>query len=523
MQSNISKRPHLINDKNLVSLLSFVLMLFIAWQVATVTLITANAQSDEANLDLDQEHLERANRAFINLVNKAKPAVVQITTTRMISNRREQMPFDEDFFRQWRRFFPDAVPPEGGDEESAPRQREVPGGLGSGAIVSADGYILTNNHVIEGASDIQVVLSDGREFDAKIIGTDSGRDGTDLALLKIEEKSLPHLVFGDSSQLEVGEWVVAIGSPFGLSQTVTRGIVSAKGRDTNDVRIANYADFIQTDAAINRGNSGGALINVQGQLVGINTAILTSNGSSQGNVGVGFAIPSNLVQKIMQALKKDGEVTRGWLGIQFQGVTNDIAEKYKLPDTKGALVVMVGTNSPADKGGLKRGDVIISFDGQQIKDGDDLRNIVADAGAGERVTVKVVRKGKTKNLKIKLGKRTEKALANLQTGQDMERQSNDDEVEEFAGMKVVDLTDKLAEQYDYQDEEGVVVTNIEENSSAEKAGLQVGDLIKEIDWEPITNIEDYRTRLNVVAKESKILLHVLHSNGRPEYVTLNVK
>ena len=167
--------------------------------------------------------------------------------------------------------------------------------------------------------------------------------------------------------------------------------------------------------------------------------------------------------------------------------------------------------------------VIIFFDGQQIKDGDDLRNIVADAGAGERVNVKVVRKGKTKNLKIKLGKRTEKALANLQTGQDMERQSNDDVVEEFAGMKVVDLTDKLAEQYDYQDEEGVVVTNIEENSSAEKAGLQVGDLIKEIDWEPVTNIEDYRTRLNVVAKESKILLHVLHSNGRPEYVTLNVK
>ncbi len=523
MKLNTSEYSNLIKIERLRSLLGFVLVLFISWQALTIILPTAIAQSEQNNLSLDQEHLERANRAFINLVNKAKPAVVQITTTRMISNRRQQMPFDEDFFRQWRRFFPDAVPPEGSNEESTPRQREVPGGLGSGAIVSSDGYILTNNHVIEGASDVQVVLSDGREFEAKIIGTDSGRDGTDLALLKIEEKNLPHLTFGDSSHLEVGEWVVAIGSPFGLSQTVTRGIVSAKGRDTNDVSIASYADFIQTDAAINRGNSGGALINVRGQLIGINTAILTSNGMSQGNVGVGFAIPSNLVQKIMQALKTDGEVTRGWLGIQFQGVTKDIAEKYELPDTNGALVVMVGPNSPADKGGLKRGDVIISFDGQQIKDGDDLRNIVADAGAGERVSVKVVRKGKTKNLKIKLGKRTEKALANLQTGQDMGREPNDDQSERFAGMKVVNLTDELSNQYDYQDEEGVVITSIEEDSSAEKAGLQIGDLIKEIDWEPVANIEDYRTRLNAVAKESKILLHVLHSNGRPEYVTLNIK
>ena len=507
--------------KHLILIASLVFVLTAIWQTFALNSATVIAQTDAS--DSDHIYLERANRAFINLVNKAKPAVVQITTTRMVSERRNRMPFDEDFFRQWRRFFPEESPP--GEEEnpdSEPRQREMPGGLGSGVIVSHDGFILTNNHVIEGASDIKIVLSDGRELEAEIIGADAGRDGTDLAVLRIDQKNLPYLEFGDSNQLEVGEWVVAIGSPFGLSQTVTRGIVSAKGRDTGDVSIATYADFIQTDAAINRGNSGGALINVYGQLIGINTAILTGSGFSQGNVGVGFAIPSNLVRKIMTALKEKGEVTRGWLGIQFQDVTADIAEKAGLDKPRGALVVAVGKGSPAGKGNLRRGDIIVSLNDNQIEDGEDLRNLVADAGAGEQVAIKVVRKGKTKNLKVKLGKRTDGALASLQTGREIVPEAEDGESEIFAGMQVVNLTKELAEKYGYQDESGVLVTELREGSPAEKARIQIGDLIKEIDWEPVASIEDYRTRLKDVAKESKILLHVRHPNGRPEYVTLDM-
>ncbi|MCZ6681184.1 MAG: Do family serine endopeptidase [Candidatus Poribacteria bacterium] len=490
----------------------------------TFTTQTAIGQS-RGDFSQDFEYLERANRAFIEVVNRAKPAVVQITTTKLVSARPSQRPFDffgdEDLFEYW--FGPrDRRNRRDRRERNEPdEQREVPGGLGSGVIVSEDGYILTNNHVIEGAEDIKVILPSGREFDAEVIGRDAGAQGTDLAVLKIDGEDLPALTLGNSDDLQIGEWVIAVGSPFGLAQTVTRGMVSAKGRSVNDISIVSYADFIQTDAAINRGNSGGALINIRGELIGINTAIATGGGVSQGNVGVGFAIPINLAKHIMTELIDKGEVERGWLGIQFEpDLSYELAEKFGLDKPHGALVTAVIKNSPAEKGGLKRGDVIIEIDQIPIRDGLHLRNVIAGITVGKTVGVKVIRKKKEKSLEIKLGKRTAEVLAAVQDGSPPPFTPDEEEGAAFAGLRVRDLTDADAERYGHEDETGVIVVGVERRSAATKAGIKVGDLIQEIENEEITSLEEYRQRIKAVTNESKILLYVKHANGRPEYVTL---
>ncbi|HIC17920.1 TPA: Do family serine endopeptidase [Candidatus Poribacteria bacterium] len=486
------------------------------WDNQKISSQTAVSQVDE----IDLQYLERANNAFIKLVKSAKPAVVQISTSRRVGRQSRNRSRDrfEDFFRFFPEF-PERRQPN--DPEEDEDNRDMPSGLGSGVIASSSGYILTNNHVIQEADDIKVTLSDGREFDAEVVGTDSGSQGTDLAVLKINADKLSSLEFGDSDQLQVGEWVVAIGSPLGLDQTVTRGIVSAKGRSTDDIRIASYADFIQTDASINRGNSGGALINIRGQLVGINTAIATGGGLSYGNIGIGFAIPSKLVQRVMTQLIEKGEVERGWLGVMIQDVDHNLSEKLEFDSPHGALITMVGKNSPAEKGGMRHGDVVLEFNGVQIRDRDHLRYVVASTGIDSTVSVKVIRQGKKRNLKIKLAKRTEEAIATLSNR--VAPPSEDADQEVFSGIQVQNLTSEMAKRYNHQDQKGVIVIKVKQRTAAARAGIQEGDLIQEIDWEKVENLDDYRKRLDQLKDESKVTLYIRHESGNPEFITINVE
>jgi serine protease Do len=464
---------------------------------------TATAQT----LESDFEYLERANRAFIELVNRAKPAVVQISTKTIVKSRTSQIP------NNWPHWFEPFFAPPGNQRE---RDRDVPehqqerSGLGSGIIVSKDGYILTNHHVIEDADDITVILPGGREFEAELIGTDAGEDGTDLAVLKIDGKDLPVLNFGDSDALEVGEWVVAIGTPFGLSQTVTRGIVSAKGRsDPLGPRVA-YEDFIQTDTPINRGNSGGALINIRGELVGINTAILTGNSFQPGNVGVGFAIPSNLAKRIVRQLIDTGKVERGYLGVRLQKLTYELAEDFGLDEPRGALVATVYEGTPADKAGIKRGDVILELNQTLVRDGTHLAHIVAAAEVGKEVEVKISHRGREKLLKITLGKRPSRE----------EQEALADE-ESFAGLHVQDLTDELAKKYGHEGETGVVIVHIKQGSEAAKQRrIQVGGLIQEVDFNDVRSVKDYAEYVESVEAGTKVTLYVRYPNGGGSYVTL---
>ena len=493
--------------------------LTVNWDNQGISTQTAVSQVDETDL----QYLEHANNAFIKLVNSAKPAVVQISTSRRVGAQSRNQPRDrfEDFFRFFPEFPERRQPDDPEEDRGNEGDRDMPNGLGSGVIVSSSGYILTNNHVIQEADDITVTLSDGREFDAEVVGTDSGAQGTDLAVLKINAEKLSSLEFGDSDQLQVGEWVVAIGSPLGLDQTVTRGIVSAKGRSTDDIRIASYADFIQTDASINRGNSGGALINIRGQLVGINTAIATGGGLSYGNIGIGFAIPSKLVQRVMTQLIEKGEVERGWLGVMIQDVDHNLAEKLEFDKPQGALITMVGKNSPAEKGGMRHGDVVLEFDGVQIRDRDHLRYVVASAGIDSTVNVKVIRQGQKRDLKIKLAKRTEEAITTLSNRLVPPGEDADQEV--FSGIQVQNLTSELAKRYNHQDQKGVIVVKVKQRSAASKAGIREGDLIQEIDWEKVESLADYRRRLDQLKDESKVTLYVRHESGNPEFITINVE
>lgn len=517
------------------------------------TLQTAVGQTnDTLQTSEDFQHLERANRAFIDLVARTRPAVVQITTTtqrnRIITPERQQItPEQEEQFRDFfgdeffRRFFRD--PEQEQRDQQAPRQRIFPNpapvrGVGSGVIVSDDGYILTNNHVIERSDEIRVTLSNGKEYPAELVGRDAAGtevSGTDLAVLKIDAEGLPTLPFGDSDQLEVGEWVIAIGTPLNFSQTVTRGIVSAKGRPGWFSGI-KYGNFIQTDAPINRGNSGGALINIRGELVGINTAIITG-GLSTGNIGIGFAVPSKMAQQVLPQLIKHGKVERGWLGISMRNVDQDLAEKLNFDTPRGAFVRGVSKGSPADKAGIQRSDVIVEFNGETIRDINDLMYVVAATEVGKSVEVIVLRDGtEEKRLTVKLGKRTEEVIAKLnaqlQEAENMRpelrgaRLNRDEEKEAFAGLQVQNLTPAIAERYGYaSDEKGVVVTQVESGSNAEKKGIVSGSLIQEMEWTEIDDLASYSRLVEQLTNENKkqVLLYVKSPNGQGSaYVTIKV-
>lgn len=447
------------------------------------------------------ERLEYTEQAFVEIAKRVTPAVVNISTTKITKyyERSPFYPFFEDPF--FRRFF--------GDEffrnHERPKRRKEQS-LGSGVVVSENGYIITNNHVIEGADEIKVTLYDKREFKGKVVGADPK---TDIAVIKINAIDLPTIKWGDSDKIEVGEFVLAIGNPFGLTQTVTSGIISAKGRA--NVGIADYEDFIQTDAAINPGNSGGALVNIQGELIGINTAIFTRSG---GYMGIGFAVPSNMARAVMESLIKEGKVTRGWLGVYIQDITPELAKQFKLSSNRGALISDVIDNSPADRAGFKRGDVIIEYDGREVEDTGHLRNIVAQTAVGREVKVKVIRNGKEKILRVKIGE----LPANIaKIGEENEKAGEG----VFQGVTVQNLTPEFRERLDIPEKiNGVVITSVEAGSPAEEYGLRVGDVIMEINRKTIKDTSDFNKIVKRIKKGEGVLL-LLYREGMTIFITLS--
>ncbi|KPK01723.1 MAG: hypothetical protein AMK71_04505 [Nitrospira bacterium SG8_35_4] len=440
------------------------------------------------------DFLTRTGRAMAEVAEAVKPSVVNISTTKTEKlSDQEMSPFFNDPF--FRRFF---------DERF--RQRETPRtrksiSLGSGVIISDDGYILTNTHVIKNSDKITVVLSDKREFVGKVIGNDPK---TDLSVIKIEADTISSIPLGNSDNLKVGEIVFAIGNPFGLNQTITMGIVSAVGRA--NVGIADYEDFIQTDAAINPGNSGGALINVRGELVGINTAMFSTSGGYQ---GIGFAIPSNMVKIVMNSLIERGRVIRGWLGVSVQSVTPELAQQFQLEKDFGTLVSDVVENSPAAKAGLQRGDVIIEFAGREVNEPYHLRNIVASTLPGENIDLKVIRNGEIIDLSVvisELSADSEKQPAQFKNA--------------LKGVSVQNLTPEAYRKLNLPEKiRGVVVTDIEGGSPSETA-LMPGDVIIEINRKSISNIDDYEAMVSKIKIDQDLLLLVFR-RGSTIFVTLS--
>jgi serine protease Do len=422
---------------------------------------------------------------FVSLAKKMRPVVVNISTTQVSEGRGGAAPEfgspfgEEDPFNDfWRRFFGGPMP------RGPQRQRS----LGSGFIIDGDGSILTNNHVVENASKIVVKLSDDQEYEAKVVGRDQK---TDIAIIRIEGKpNLPAASLGDSDNLEVGEWVVAIGNPFGLDSTVTSGIVSAKGRHIGQ---GPYDNFIQTDASINPGNSGGPLINLRGEVIGINTAIFSRTG---GNIGIGFAIPINLVKELLPQLRGKGKVTRGYLGVLIQKVTPEIAESLGLDKAYGALVANVSKDGPADKAGVKVGDVIVEFDGKEVKDSGDLPILVARTAVDKKARLKVLRDKKEVMLTVAVGElKDEEVVATAPEKGEL-------------GLTVQRLTPQMAESLGLEKSEGVVVTAVEPGSAADEAGIRRGDIILEVDRKTVRNLDEYKKAIAGARKGRGVLFLV---------------
>ena len=425
---------------------------------------------------------------FADAVAKVTPAVVTIRTERTASPQMTQSPqFPEGF--PFGDFFGQRAP-RGGRQMPAPMQR----GLGSGVIVTADGYILTNHHVIEDAAKIQVELSDRRVMEAKLIGSDQP---SDLAVIKIDGRSLPVVPIGDSNAMRVGDLVLAVGNPLGIGQTVTMGIVSAKGRATG-LGNGGYEDFLQTDAPINQGNSGGALVNTSGELVGINSQIMSPSG---GNIGIGFAVPSNMAKNVMDQLVVNGRVHRGLLGVTVQGVTGDLAAGLGLDRAEGAIVSSVTPNGAAAKAGIKQGDVILSYQGHPVVDTNALRNEIAATKPGSTVTLKVLRDGKTSELKATLEEMTVARDGNRSL--DGEREGSGGKY----GMTVEPLTPELAAQLNVaRNVKGVVVTDIDPAGAAASAGLREGDVIQQVNGKSVDDAGDVRDALNATSGKPSVLL-----------------
>jgi serine protease Do len=435
--------------------------------------------------------------AFSDIVRSVSPAVVNISTTKTV--RRDENHFLNDPFFDFLNPFREFKTPRKWKEQS----------LGSGVIVSDNGYILTNNHVVEHADEVMVTLSDNRSYKAKIIGADPK---TDVAVIKIDARGLPAIRWGDSDKLQVGEFALAIGSPYGLNNTVTMGIISAVGRA--NVGIADYEDFIQTDAAINPGNSGGPLVNIKGEMIGINTAIFSRSGGYQ---GIGFAVPSNMARIVMNQLEKTGKVTRGWLGVTIQELTAELSSKFGADNANGALVGDVVKGGPAEKAGIRRGDIIIEYDGKKVKDVGNLRNMVAESAVGTTVPVTIVREGKEYSLRVMIAKLP------AEVAEAAPAEERGDSVSEgLAGLSVVELTKEIGRQLGLRKEErGVVVVRVEAGSSSEEAGIRKGDVIQEIDKKKIDGIEAYRRVISGLSPDETVLLFV-NRGGKKFYAALKV-
>ncbi len=433
------------------------------------------------------------------VIKRVSPSVVKVVITGAAENTGFEDLNSNPLFR---RFF-------GEQQGRGQRQMEAPKqhGLGSGVIVTQDGYILTNNHVVDHATDVKVSLQDGREFTAKVVGTDPK---TDLAVIKIEAKDLPAIQMTDSDVVEVGDAVIAIGNPFGIGQTVTTGIVSATGRSAIGL---DYEDFIQTDAAINPGNSGGALVDADGRLVGINTAILSRSG---GNQGIGFAIPSTLARDVMESLISDGKVTRGYLGVMIQDLNSTLAKKFNAEGKAGALVGEVTAKSPAEKAGLESGDVITEFNGKPVSDSRHLKLQVARVKPGQSVGVKLLRDGKEKSLSVAVGELPDaKKLAKN------DRNAKGDDNGTLNGVAVDDVNQRTRRELNLPGEVrgGAVVTQVDPDSAAADAGIKAGDVILEINREKVTSAQD-AVRLTEHATDKATLLKVW-SNGGTRYVVVD--
>ncbi|UCE64441.1 MAG: DegQ family serine endoprotease, partial [Nitrospirota bacterium] len=427
-----------------------------------------------------------SNDTFVRVSKEAMASVVNISSTRKVEQSQQSPFFDDPFFR---RFF--------GEEFERrfrqPQERQEQG-LGSGVIIGSDGYIVTNNHVVEQADELQVMLADKRKYPAKLIGTDPK---TDLAVIKIEASDLPTLPWGDSNSLQVGEMVLAVGNPFGLNQTVTMGIISAVGRA--NMGIVDYENFIQTDAAINPGNSGGALVNLNGELIGINTAIFSRTG---GYMGIGFAIPSQMVKHVMQSLISHGKVVRGWLGVSIQEVTPDLATQFDAPDTTGVLVGDVFDDSPAKGAGVRRGDIIREFQGTSVKDPNHLRALVADTPPNSTARMTVWREGGEKELQVSIGEMP-RDLASLSSETEGKTQGD----HALAGITVGPIPPEQG-----TDQKGVVITHIEADSPAARAGLREGDILVELNRQEVRTIEDFQRLTSNLEAKSPVL--VLLKRGR---------
>ena len=432
---------------------------------------------------------------FASVLKPALPAVVNIHTSKLVKPQGGNLSpfFNDPFFRQ---IFGDQF----GQMKPEPEREQS---LGSGVIISADGTILTNNHVVDGATDIKVQLSDKREFRAKVIGTDPQ---TDIAVLKIDAKDLPTLPLGDSSQIHVGDLVFAIGDPFGIGETATMGIVSATGR--GGLGIENYEDFIQTDASINPGNSGGALIDIHGNLMGINTAILS--GGSGGNQGIGFAIPINMARRIMDQILTNGKVVRGYLGVYIQDATPDLAKQFGLTQGGGVLVGDVSSGTPAANAGLKKGDIILKLNGTPVQSSSDLRAQISQMAPGTVVKLDVWRDGKSQEFNVTLGELPEKSAGSA---------AGEGESSALDGVDVQTLTPDIAQQLNLPSStQGVVVTNVDQASAAASAGLQRSDVIQEVNHHPVTNVAEFRQAIKGAGDQPVLLL--INRGGITNYLVV---
>jgi serine protease Do len=470
-----------------------------AWKAPERT-VTAASTSAPAPIVATAAASAAPVASYAPVVERVMPAVVTIRVEKRASAvpTAGQVP-DDDLFR---RFFGQGIP-------QMPRGRQPRGierGLGSGVIVSQDGYILTNNHVVDSADEVKVELPDKRTFTAKVVGSDPA---SDLAVVKINASSLPTLALGDSDAVKVGDVVLAIGNPLGVGETVTSGIISAKGRTTD--RGDSYQDFLQTDAPINHGNSGGALVNANGDLIGINSQILTP---TDGNIGLGFAIPSNMARNVMDQLIKNGAVRRAKLGVTVQGITADLAASLGLPNAKGALVSNVEDGSPAAHAGITQGDVITEYNGKAVADSNQLRNDVAGSTPGSTVTMKVLRDGRTETVQAKLGELAAKRVAS--------DSSPENRGEGRFGMGVEPLTPDLAEQAGVsRGTRGVIVTDLDPSGIAADSGIQEGDVIEKVDGKAVTTVAELKSALD--RKDGKPSLLVVNRKGTDIFLTLRAE
>jgi serine protease Do len=442
-------------------------------------------------------NIMETSRAFTEIVSTVSPAVVNIAATKIMQRETDAL-YDDSFFDLFSPFNDFGMPKKWKEKS-----------LGSGVIVSPDGYIITNNHVVEKGEEIRVTLFDGKTFKGKLVGADPK---TDIAIIQIDASKLPTLTWGDSERLQVGEFVLAIGNPYSLNHTVTMGIISAVGRA--NVGIADYEDFIQTDAAINPGNSGGPLVNVKGELIGINTAIFSRTGGYQ---GIGFAVPSNMVRIIMDQLVQRGKVTRGWIGVTIQELTPELSQKFGAKKVQGALISDVMKDSPAARAGMKRGDIILTFNGKAVKDVSNLRNMVAQSKIGNDVEMEILRSGREYSVKVTIieiprARDVAEVVPDYSTG--------DTEAKLLTGLTVMDLSKETLKQLGYnKNERGVIVVKVETGSPADEAEIRKGDIINEIDKKKINSVEDFNRIATHIQRNETVLLFI-NRGGKRFYVVL---